>query len=136
MKQAPFYASPLLRAISLAGKNSKRILNPFKQTAAILAASTLAFTPNTTLAAESALEEIIVTATRRAESVQDVAIPITAVTGDMLERRFAQDLRDLSNSSPNVLLEPVGIFQNSSSFSIRGQGSGCSEGFNRTQRYG
>ncbi len=70
------------------------------------------------------LEEIVVTATRRDESVQNVAIPITAVTGEMLERRFAQDLRDLSNTSPNVQFEPVGIFQNSSSFSIRGQGTG------------
>ena len=109
---------PLRSAISLA---NNKFSTPLKQAAAILAASTIAFAPGITFAADAVLEEIIVTATRRNESVQNVAIPITAVTGEMLERRFAQDLRDLSNSSPNVQLEPVGIFQNSASFSIRGQ---------------
>ena len=70
------------------------------------------------------LEEIVVTATKRAESVQDVSIPLTAVSGEQLERQFAQDLRDLTDQSPNVQFEPVGIFQNSASFSIRGQGTG------------
>ncbi|MBT4162936.1 MAG: TonB-dependent receptor [Gammaproteobacteria bacterium] len=69
------------------------------------------------------LEEVVVTATRRSADVQDVAIPMTAVTGDALERTFAQDLRDLTGAAPNVSLEPVGIFQNSASFFIRGQGS-------------
>ena len=70
----------------------------------------------------SVIEEVIVTATRREEDVQDVAIPITAVTGDMLDKRFAQDLRDLTNMSPNVQLEPIHIFQTAASFYIRGQG--------------
>jgi len=74
--------------------------------------------------ATTALEEIIVTATRRESSAQDVSIPVTAVSGEALERTFAQDLRDLTAASPNVQLEPVGIFQNASSFFIRGQGTG------------
>ncbi len=75
-------------------------------------------------AASTALEEIIVTATRRESSAQDVSIPVTAVSGEALERTFAQDLRDLTAAAPNVQLEPVGIFQNASSFFIRGQGTG------------
>jgi iron complex outermembrane receptor protein len=71
-----------------------------------------------------ALEEIVVTATRREASAQDVAVPVTAVSGEALERAFAQDLRDLTAAAPNVQLEPVGIFQNSASFFIRGQGTG------------
>ena len=74
--------------------------------------------------ASTALEEIIVTATRRESSAQDVSIPVTAVSGEALERTFAQDLRDLTAASPNVQLEPVGIFQNATSFFIRGQGTG------------
>jgi iron complex outermembrane recepter protein len=98
---------------------------PVCQAVSALALSAVALTPHFAFAAERAtLEEIVVTATRRAERQQDVAIPMTAVTGDMLERAFAQDLRDLTNQSPNVQLEPVGIFQNSASFFIRGQGTG------------
>ena len=74
--------------------------------------------------AERVLEEVVVTATKRAESVQDVSIPLTAVSGEMLKRQFAQDLRDLTDQAPNVQFEPVGIFQNAASFSIRGQGTG------------
>ena len=121
MDRRSLQVSPMRRAVLL---SNNKFSTPLKQAAAILAASTIAFSPGITFAADAVLEEIIVTATRRNESVQNVAIPITAVTGEMLERRFAQDLRDLSNSSPNVQLEPVGIFQNSASFSIRGQGSG------------
>ncbi len=74
--------------------------------------------------ANTTLEEVIVTATRRESSAQDVSVPVTAVSGEALERAFAQDLRDLTSASPNVQLEPVGIFQNASSFFIRGQGTG------------
>ena len=69
------------------------------------------------------LEEIVVTATRRAESVQDVPIPVTAIAGDRLERSFAQDARDLNGIAPNVQLQPVGAFQNATAFYIRGVGS-------------
>lgn len=119
-----FRTNLLSHSISSARKTSSRILKPITQTAAILAASTLGFTPVSAIAADAALEEVIVTATRREASLQDVAIPMTAVTGEALERHFAQDLRDLTNAAPNVQFEPVGIFQNSSSFYIRGQGTG------------
>ena len=79
---------------------------------------------NIVYSAERVLEEVVVTATKRAESVQDVSIPLTAVSGEMLKRQFAQDLRDLTDQAPNVQFEPVGIFQNAASFSIRGQGTG------------
>ncbi|MEQ9450135.1 MAG: TonB-dependent receptor [Pseudomonadales bacterium] len=69
------------------------------------------------------LEEVVVTATRRAESAQDVPIPVTAISGDRLERSFAQDARDLNGIAPNVQLQPVGAFQNAAAFYIRGVGS-------------
>ena len=100
------------------------VTKAIKQTTAILAAIIISLTPGAVIAADKALEEIIVTATRREASLQDVPIPMTAVTGEALERKFAQDLRDLTNASPGVQFEPVGIFQNSASFYIRGQGTG------------
>jgi iron complex outermembrane recepter protein len=69
------------------------------------------------------LEEIVVTATRREESSQEVALPVTPISGDRLERAYAQDARDLNGIAPNVQLQPVGAFQNAAAFYIRGVGS-------------
>jgi iron complex outermembrane recepter protein len=49
--------------------------------------------------------DIIVTARRRAESLQDVPIAITAYTGEQLENQGALDITDLTNTTPNVTLE-------------------------------
>jgi iron complex outermembrane receptor protein len=50
-------------------------------------------------------QEIIVTARRRAESLQDVPIAVTAYTGEALERQGAIDITDISDTTPNVTLE-------------------------------
>ena len=71
----------------------------------------------------SVLEEIVVTATRREQSLQDVPISVTAISGDRLERNYPQDARDLNGIAPNVQLQPVGAFQNAAAFYIRGVGS-------------
>jgi iron complex outermembrane receptor protein len=49
--------------------------------------------------------EIVVTARRRAESLQDVPIAVTAYTGEALERQGAIDITDISDTTPNVTLE-------------------------------
>jgi iron complex outermembrane receptor protein len=49
--------------------------------------------------------EIVVTARRRAESLQDVPIAVTAYSGEALERQGAIDLTDISDTTPNVTLE-------------------------------
>lgn len=74
-------------------------------------------------APRGALDEIVVQTEKRSASQQTVPVAVTAVTGKTLERKFAQDFRDLTSAAPNVLLEPVGSFQNASSFFIRGAGS-------------
>jgi iron complex outermembrane receptor protein len=124
MDDHTFTFKSLSYAVASARNSGSRVLKPIKQTAAILAVSSLGLTPISAIAADGALEEIIVTATRRDASLQDVSIPMTAVSGEALERHFAQDLRDLTNAAPNVQFEPVGIFQNASAFYIRGQGTG------------
>ncbi|QAY79897.1 TonB-dependent receptor [Sphingosinicella sp. BN140058] len=50
-------------------------------------------------------QEIIVTARRRAESLQDVPIAVTAYSGEALERQGAIDITDISDTTPNVTLE-------------------------------
>lgn len=71
----------------------------------------------------SVLEEIVVTATRRTESLQEVPVAVTAISGDRLDRNYPQDARDLNGIAPNVQLQPVGAFQNAAAFYIRGIGS-------------
>jgi iron complex outermembrane recepter protein len=49
--------------------------------------------------------DIIVTARRRAESIQNVPLSITAFSGEQLEAQGALDITDISNVTPNVTLE-------------------------------
>jgi iron complex outermembrane receptor protein len=49
--------------------------------------------------------DIVVTARRRAESLQDVPIAVTAYTGEALERTGAIDITEISDTTPNVTLE-------------------------------
>jgi len=49
--------------------------------------------------------DIVVTARRREESLLDVPIAISAISGEALERSGAIDITDISNSTPNVTLE-------------------------------
>ena len=50
-------------------------------------------------------QEIVVTARRRAESLQDVPIALTVYSGEALERQGAVDITDISDTTPNVTLE-------------------------------
>jgi len=50
------------------------------------------------------LEEVVVTARKREESVQDTPIAISAFTGEGLELRGVDDLSGLNNFAPNLVL--------------------------------
>lgn len=50
-------------------------------------------------------DEIIVTAQRRAQSIQDVPIAVTAVSGDFLASVGAVDITDVSKLTPNTTIE-------------------------------
>jgi iron complex outermembrane recepter protein len=60
-----------------------------------------------TLQAQDALEEIIVTAQRREQNIQEVPISITSMTGDRLNARFAGggDILQLANAAPGLHIE-------------------------------
>jgi iron complex outermembrane receptor protein len=49
--------------------------------------------------------DIVVTARRRAESLQDVPIAVTAYSGEALARQGAVDITDISDTTPNVTIE-------------------------------
>lgn len=50
-------------------------------------------------------DEIIVTAQRRAQNIQDVPISVTAVSGDMLAETGAIDITDIAKFTPNATVE-------------------------------
>jgi len=54
------------------------------------------------------LEEIIVTARKRAESVQDVPLSITAFSAKTIQQAAIVDVRDVARLAPNVTLQTTG----------------------------
>jgi iron complex outermembrane recepter protein len=66
--------------------------------------------------------EIIVTARRRAESLIDVPIAVTAISGAQLNAQGALDITDIAQSAPNVSLEVSRGTNNTLSAFIRGVG--------------
>lgn len=66
--------------------------------------------------------EIIVTARRREENLQDVPIAVSAFSGEALEMRGAIDLTDIGNITPNTTLETSRGSNSTLSAFIRGIG--------------
>jgi iron complex outermembrane receptor protein len=66
--------------------------------------------------------EIIVTARRREESLTDVPIAITALSGDQLERSGAIDITAVAEQAPNVTLEASRATNSTLTAFIRGVG--------------
>lgn len=71
---------------------------------------------------DAVVEEIIVSARRRDESIQDVPISLTAFTGDALEQAGVQDIVAIGKTVPNVTLEVTRGSNSTLSAFIRGVG--------------
>jgi iron complex outermembrane receptor protein len=75
-------------------------------TALAVATSSLAATVSPiALAEELALEEIVVTARKRKENLQDVGLSVSAMSKTEIERTFARDIKDLAFISPNLIID-------------------------------
>ena len=68
------------------------------------------------------IEGIIVTARRREESLLDVPIAVSVYSGEQLEQAGAIDITDLSQTTPNVTLEPSRGTNSTLTAFIRGVG--------------
>ena len=55
-----------------------------------------------------ALEEIVVTARKREENLQDIPVSITAFSADAIEKAAIFDVRDVAKVAPNVTLQTTG----------------------------
>lgn len=72
---------------------------------------------------QGGLEDIVVTARRISESLQDTPVAVSAFTGAAIENKFATDIRALAGDVPNVVITNVPGF-NAASIGIRGQSTG------------
>ncbi|BBF71686.1 TonB-dependent receptor [Sphingomonas bisphenolicum] len=79
-----------------------------------------------TQSSDGGLEEIVVTAQRREESLQKAAIAVTAVTGDDLTRSGITETSNLGKLVPALVVQPTG---GTTSFFLRGVGTNSQNSF-------
>lgn len=94
---------------------------------ALVGALALAITAPTAMA--QMLEEVVVTAQKREQTLKDVPISISAVSGKTIENRSIDDLASLSASIPNFFISENQI---DSTLSIRGVTTGNNKGFEQS----
>ena len=90
--------------------------------ASVLLISGMLLVP-TGLVTAAPLEEVIVTAQKREQSIQDVPISITAISGDDLQANIVQDVFDLRATVPALEVRGVDPPSQGAAFAIRGLGS-------------
>jgi iron complex outermembrane receptor protein len=71
--------------------------------------------------AAAALEEIVVAARRREESLQDVPLAVSALTGEQVEQRGIRNIETLGTSVPGLVVAPGPGGKAVPQISIRGQ---------------
>jgi len=73
-------------------------------------------------ASSTLIEEVLVSARKREEPVQEVPISLSAYSSDQLEALKIRDLKGMSVAMPNVAMDDVGTTRGVANFSIRGLG--------------
>ncbi len=83
-------------------------MKPFRAFSLVLCSATL-FVSSIAVAAEEALEEVIVTATKRGEQdVQSIPASIYVVGGAVLDEKAQFDMRDIATSIPGLSFQDLG----------------------------
>ncbi|MFO0227643.1 MAG: TonB-dependent receptor, partial [Gammaproteobacteria bacterium] len=70
------------------------------------------------------LEEVVVTATKREQTLQDVPVAVTVTTADTIEKAAIRDIADLSSVVPSLRIGQLQTSTNTN-FIIRGFGNGA-----------
>ena len=89
----------------------------------------LALACGSLVADERVLEEVVVTAQLRSESLQDVPVSVSALSGSKLTDAGIARIEDLQAYVPNLSMSETGIGTN---IYIRGIGSGINQGFEQS----
>ncbi len=102
-------------------------MNSYLPRAAVLLVSALPLCANAQeTQSKATLEEVLVTAQKRVESLSDVPVSVTAMSGDRIQKAGIANLSDLSEYTPNFKLVDGGLIPN---VYMRGVGSGSNQGF-------
>jgi iron complex outermembrane receptor protein len=99
--------------------------------ASILSATTLCFAAPPALAQETndraeegaVVADIVVTAQRREEALQEIPLAVTALNAQMIEDLNARDIRDLTGLVPNLVVSEISIGPGMTQMSLRGVNS-------------
>ena len=67
------------------------------------------------------IEEVIVTATKKEESIQDLAVSVEAFTADDIDNNMVDDFSDLAEVVPGLIIDKA--IGSGASYSMRGVGS-------------
>ncbi len=94
-----------------------------KKIAAAIALATVV-TPGISVAQDTFIEEVVVTATKRSQTLQEIPIAVTVTTSDTIEKAQIQDLLDLQSVVPSLRVSQLQTSRNSN-FVIRGFGNGA-----------
>lgn len=94
-----------------------------KLRAAVVAALASSLVPVSALAETGTLEEITVTAQRRAQDLQEIPIAITAFSAEDLQFKQIERMDDIAKAMPNVVIEPTPSATNGARVFIRGIGA-------------
>ena len=70
--------------------------------------------------ASAGLEEIVVTAARREQNLQDVPLAVVAFTGEALETQGVENMEDLNAVVPNVIIAGNNASTDTAQFTMRG----------------
>ena len=106
--------------------NSVYSANTFRLALAVAAGLSWQTLSSVALAAEQqlmALEEVIVTARKRPELLQDVPVAVTVFTGEALDNLVLRDIREIEGYVPNVVIDSVSVAPGAASLYIRGVGT-------------
>jgi iron complex outermembrane receptor protein len=79
--------------------------------------------PTTTATARRTIEEIVVTARRAEENIQDVPVAISAMSADDLRREQINSAQDLQGRVPSLVVNSNSQMRNTETPTIRGQGA-------------
>ncbi len=105
----------------------KSVLKILATTALVTPAA--AWAQDTAVEENRGLDEIVVTAQKRAEGLSDVPISISAVTGETIEAYGQTNLESVSSSIPNLKITQTAI---ANRIAIRGIASGDNKGFEQS----